>query len=90
MKTTLLSIALSVFLTSLFVGGGVYALATYKSAELSDFTVLQNNSTDLDNVKVSKFNDGMNTCYLLTSKGDANGRMIEPTSVSISCISNKK
>lgn len=61
------------------------AMATYKQIENSDFVVLQNYFTDTENVKVSRFIDGKNTCYLSTSKGSSD--ML--TYNSISCVTNQ-
>ncbi len=66
------------------VATSTYALATYKWQENTDFTVLQNNFTDGENVKVGKFVNGSTTCFMVSSKSTNN--QFTPTNVSISCV----
>ncbi len=81
------TIVMAVIIGSMLVGSTTYALASYKWAENTDFTVLQNNFTDGENVKVATFKQGSTTCFMLTSKvTNEQARGTTPTSVSISCV----
>ncbi len=65
----------------MLVGSSAFALSTFKFSELNDYSYLQNDFTDAQNVKVSKFTEASTTCYVLTSKVIG-----YPTNLAISCI----
>lgn len=83
-KTLILGLGMAI----LFTAGSTYALAYWTNQDNTNFVVLQNGFTDNENVKVSRFVDGKNTCYLADSRAPLSPN--SSASVSLSCFPTSK